>query len=68
MKSLILAFYFIGNSVTYSTAHMPSEFACQAVVQEIEDGSTVVLTYDNGTESPPLILAICIDPQRGPLP
>jgi hypothetical protein len=65
MKTAVLiGFFLLEGQLTFGYSAVQSEFACQTIVQEVEDGAVVHLTNENGEESPPLLIAICVDPEK----
>lgn len=64
MKVLFLGFYVADCALAFGYTLMPSEFACQALVQRIEDGERLVLKRETGEESPPLVIGLCVDPEK----
>ena len=64
MRTLLIAFFYANNSLTFGYTVTESELKCASIIQEIEDGHQVHLTDDNGQESPPLLFGFCVDPDR----
>lgn len=64
MKTMLLGFYLSMDGMSFGTVIMRSEFACQSIIQDVEDGQSVVMTSALGYDSPPLVLAMCVDPEK----